>query len=457
MANNPEGHLRRKRRKLWQAQDHVIDHGQHENAPEEAKQPAVSAYNFLHIVNLIVDMEIPILFPGKARPRNSYALLGCGGSFLVFKEPTTMDDVIIQPHEVWSLADDIVLKRTRSQLHNSSSTQASNDSARFASIMAELQILTNSSVREHENIIDFLGLTWDFEPNANGFESVWPVLALEAAHCTFETLLYESRDGPTASRLKYCHDIAKALSFLHDSGVAHCDIKSENVLICMSQLSGSSGMVAKLTDFGSSILDISPETHLPYGIAGTPPWNAPEWNNELAGLDILKADIYSFGMLIWRAAATCGFFEDIRSDIEQREQLIRTTNAKKISDEIVDIAIQDIRASDSVSQYPEELGKLLQHTLKRDVTSRWNMKSVEESLAEILKEFDNSDEDQESHSDTSGDASLDPELEGVGLQSGNSEMEDDGRIQAASLMPFSQDVSPQSCFLGVAAKYRIPV
>jgi serine/threonine protein kinase len=155
--------------------------------------------------------------------------------------------------------------------------------------MAELQILTSPSVREHENIIDFLGLTWDFEPNTDGLESVWPVLALEAAQCTMETLLYESRDGPMSSRLKYYYDIAKALDFLHNSGVAHCDIKSENVLICKSSLSR---MVAKLSDFSCAILDISPKTYLPYGIASTPPWNAPEWNQELAGLDILKVDTY---------------------------------------------------------------------------------------------------------------------------------------------------------------------
>jgi serine/threonine protein kinase len=136
----------------------------------------------------------------------------------------------------------MVLKRTRYQLHDSFA-KASNEFARFASIMAELQILMKPSVREHENIIDFLGVTRDFEPNTDDLESVWPILALEAAQCTMETLLYESRDGPVASRLKYCHDIAKALDFLHDYGVAHCDIKSENVLICMSSLPG---MVAKL-------------------------------------------------------------------------------------------------------------------------------------------------------------------------------------------------------------------
>jgi hypothetical protein len=100
MADKLEGHLRRKRRKIGLDQDHVEDTRQRDNVPEKVNQPLVPIYDFLLVANLIVDMEIPILFPGETRPRNSYALLGSGGSFLIFKEPRTMNDVIVQPHEV---------------------------------------------------------------------------------------------------------------------------------------------------------------------------------------------------------------------------------------------------------------------------------------------------------------------------------------------------------------------
>ena len=439
MAEKGEGKLRRKRRRIGQDKDNNFEEaGPQDNVPIKAQKPLSPSYEFLHVAALIVDMEIPMLFPGEARPRNSYALLGSGGSFLVFKEPRTMNDVHVQPHEIWSLADDIVLKRTRSQLHHSSPNRNS-ESARYASIMAELQIFSNPSVREHENIIDFLGLTWDFESNANGVESVWPVLALEAAHCTMEALLFESRDAPMPSKLKYCHDIAKALEFLHSAGVAHCDIKAENVLICMSPLSG---MVAKLTDFGGAILDVTTETYLPYGIVGTPPWNAPEWNQELVGLDIFKTDVYSLGMLIWRAAATCGFLEDMRNDIVQREDLIRIIESKKKSDEMVGMALRDIQASDSGSQHLEEISNTLKNILKYDVKSRWDLSNVRMTLGEITKETDDSEGDQESNLAESKKASPDNETQDVGSE--NSEIGDDGRIYAASFMPFIDDVSPNS-------------
>ena len=433
MADKAErGNLRRKRRKLGEVGERGSD------VPEELKQLVGPAYDFLHLASLIVEMEIPILFPGKARPRNSYNLLDSGGSFLVFKEPSTMDNMIIRPDEVWSLADRLVLKRTRSRPHNSFN-KASNSSTRYASVMAELQILTNHSVREHENIIDFLGLTWDFESNTDGSESAWPVLALEEAECTLETLLYENRDGPVTSRLKYCHDIAKALDFLHNSRVAHCDIKAENVLILFSSVSG---MVAKLSDFGSAILEIGPETYLPQGIAGTLPWNAPEWNRKLKGLDILKPDVFSFSMLIWRAVVPSGMLEDLRGDDVQRENLINLLEKKKRSDELLEMALEDIRTSNTESQNLEQISDLLQKTLMFDPKSRCDMADVRLCLEEITAESLVEEEHADSGLIVSEEESL-GRIEATKESPEPVELEMDyAGIRSTPLMPFSDDVSP---------------
>ena len=85
------------------------------------------------------------------------------------------------------------------------------------------------------------------------------------------------------------------MQFLHQNKLAHCDVKTENVLICVTSYSGT---IAKLSDFGSAILDVAPETSLEHGVAGTPPWNAPEWKEKLMGLDILTVDVFSFAMLV---------------------------------------------------------------------------------------------------------------------------------------------------------------
>ncbi|CAL9763388.1 unnamed protein product [Musa acuminata subsp. burmannicoides] len=65
----------------------------------------------------------------------------------------------------------------------------------------------------------------------------------------------------------YLHDILSGLVYLHSNGVVHCDLKSQNVLIC------SDGR-AKIADFGCARkVDGDEERHQP---RGTPMFMAPE-------------------------------------------------------------------------------------------------------------------------------------------------------------------------------------
>jgi hypothetical protein len=108
---------------------------------------------------------------------------------------------------------------------------------------------------------------------------------------------------------------------------------------------------------------------------------------------------------------------------------------------ILEIALEDVRASDLGSHHLEEISDLLQHTLKCDVKSRWDTSRVKLFLEGIIKESCDS-VDQESHLVEFEDGSPDPEIKDLGLE--NSEMEDDGRIPTASFMSFSDDVSPKN-------------
>ncbi|KXZ51641.1 hypothetical protein GPECTOR_12g605 [Gonium pectorale] len=89
-------------------------------------------------------------------------------------------------------------------------------------------------------------------------------------------------------------DVARGLEYLHPT-VVHRDLKPGNVLI---NKPGSSRVVAKLSDFGLSRLrsTVAPTAHPE---AGTPEFMAPE----LFALDnnvvTHKADVYSFGVLLW--------------------------------------------------------------------------------------------------------------------------------------------------------------
>ena len=88
----------------------------------------------------------------------------------------------------------------------------------------------------------------------------------------------------------------QGLQYLHENGVAHRDIKGENILI--SQDTG----VAKLADFDQAKVAVGT---LRSGngpaktLAGTPYWIAPEVLTQEEGYDPMKADI-------WSAACTVG-------------------------------------------------------------------------------------------------------------------------------------------------------
>ena len=95
-------------------------------------------------------------------------------------------------------------------------------------------------------------------------------------------------------RLKLCYDVAKGLSALHNCGIIHSDVKSENILVCTD---AKSGFVAKVADFGFSLAEAGDGARLP---GGTVPWNAPEWLEWIPTDQLPKTDAYSFGLLVWR-------------------------------------------------------------------------------------------------------------------------------------------------------------
>ena len=103
---------------------------------------------------------------------------------------------------------------------------------------------------------------------------------------------------PIADAMSILRDIAKALAFAHAKGVAHRDIKPDNVLLA--------GTSAVITDFGvaKALSDAAvggPLTSI--GVAlGTPAYMAPEQAAADPATD-LRADIYAFGATAYEMLA----------------------------------------------------------------------------------------------------------------------------------------------------------
>lgn len=84
------------------------------------------------------------------------------------------------------------------------------------------------------------------------------------------------------------YEMAVALNYLHTRGVAHCDLKSSNILI-------DDNWKIKIGDFGLSRFL---EKHDEKGEKiGTPHWMAPEILK--GGKYEYASDVYSYGMILW--------------------------------------------------------------------------------------------------------------------------------------------------------------
>jgi serine/threonine protein kinase len=91
----------------------------------------------------------------------------------------------------------------------------------------------------------------------------------------------------------YARHMLQGLEYLHDNGVAHRDIKGDNILI--SQDTG----VAKLADFDQAkVVAGTLRSNRANTLAGTPFWIAPEVITDESGYDPFKADVWSAGCTV---------------------------------------------------------------------------------------------------------------------------------------------------------------
>jgi proto-oncogene serine/threonine-protein kinase mos len=111
-------------------------------------------------------------------------------------------------------------------------------------------------------------------------------------------------------RVKYCDQIADALSFCHSNRVLHLDVKPANILLTDDLLS------CKLGDFGCSRIMAARNWETANAIAsiclsastpGTLMYKAPELLR--GAVPTPKADVYSFGYVMWQCASRQSPFE----------------------------------------------------------------------------------------------------------------------------------------------------
>jgi serine/threonine protein kinase len=228
--------------------------------------------------------------------------------------------------------------RTGGAAEHSRMSSASLQSS-IATILKELRILTHAPLQRHRNITTLLGYRSEFiSADSDGEHSQQRnfEISLVAEFAPHGTLIdfvahhgrntsedssekftkaasKDSNSGKESStcdllaKARFMHDIASGLQALHDCGIVHGDIKLENTLVFDDPYRGH---IAKLSDFGHSLLTVSEANSSEQRYLGTMPLIAPEvrrtrssavteLSKPINGEDFYRCDIFSYGLFVW--------------------------------------------------------------------------------------------------------------------------------------------------------------
>jgi len=190
----------------------------------------------------------------------------------------------------------------------------------------EVRALSNPAIHTHRNIVKLLAWGFDFGDTGTRVEPLSLLLILEHGNCSLRHFLSNHKrnipNPPEQVLQKLGLDVAQGLSALHDAGIIHGDIKTDNVLVFPAE--APFFCIAKLSDFGFSVLDMEKNQKI-YNI-GTPGWQAPELGDVGVSTDMLtKCDYFSLGLLILRTVV-CAYDGYQNTSLEEVSDILKRAN-----------------------------------------------------------------------------------------------------------------------------------
>ncbi|CAB4413983.1 unnamed protein product [Rhizophagus irregularis] len=181
------------------------------------------------------------------------------------------------------------------------------DDATVKAIVHEIQL--QREVDFHDNVISFYGVTATTSSKENQRKKYMLVMEY-ADNGTLRTYLKENFENLTWNdKFILAFQLVCAVSCLHNEGIMHRDLHSNNVLVHQNNI--------KLADFGLSkrIEETSNSQSKTFGII---PYTDPKiFNRSTTTLYVLnnKSDVYSIGILLWEISSGQPPFHDIPYDV----------------------------------------------------------------------------------------------------------------------------------------------
>jgi serine/threonine protein kinase len=183
---------------------------------------------------------------------------------------------------------------------------------------------------------------------------------------TFATLQASSEPLPFSVKQKLCYDVGRGLSALHACGIVHGDMKHENVLIVPAKEPlDNIPYTAKLADFGGAVMDMTPWESRKME-TWTWPFQAPEITNDqrLSKDEMILTDVYSFGLLVWRAFEDGEGFVSLPGAAQDAiDEDKRSLSALKASQSFTSTAVASIRDYASIRGISERCVDTITYTI----------------------------------------------------------------------------------------------
>ena len=170
------------------------------------------------------------------------------------------------------------------------SPQQEEDTEALKEFKAEVELLSSCRC---PNIVLFVGYCFeraDAERNAPYRLAI--VTEFMARGSLWDNLHRRRNELRPKRRVQMLHDIVKGMQYLRHKKIIHCDLKTPNLLV-------DRAFLIKIADFGFARMQKNTLAKTLSGDAGTPMWMAPEvlLNERFT----FKADVYSFGVIVWCA------------------------------------------------------------------------------------------------------------------------------------------------------------